>query len=98
MDRAQPLRKRWIADNVENRPAEDVHERGRDESTGDALQHPFDHERQSDEPVSRADEFHHFDLAPTLQHCELDLVEEQQQRTDQQNPGAPRIHTPAPAP
>ena len=46
---------------------------------------PFDHERPADEPVRRADELHHLDLASPREDREPDRVRDQQRRGDEQH-------------
>ena len=46
---------------------------------------PLDHERAADEPVRRADELHHLDLAAPREDREPDRVRDQQRRGDEQD-------------
>ena len=50
----------------------------------EALQQALEHERDADEPVGRADELHHLDLASSGEHRRADRVPDQQHRGEQQ--------------
>ena len=49
-------------------------------SPADAAEQPLEHERAADEPVRRADELHHLDLASPREDREPDRVRDQQRR------------------
>ena len=51
----------------------------------EAAQQPLEHERAADEPVRRADELHHLDLAAAREDREPDRVRDQDHRRDQQH-------------
>ena len=54
------------------------------ERAGDALHHALEHERDADEPVRRADELHHLDLASSGKGGQPDRVHDQEERREQQ--------------
>ena len=60
---------------------EDDGEHAADEATDQA----FEHERAPDEPVRRADELHHLDLATTREDGEPDRVRDQDRGRDQED-------------
>ena len=59
----------------------------REEAAEGADDHALDHERPADEPVGRADELHHLDLAPAREERQPDRVGDQQR--SRRSPAAP---------
>ena len=63
-----------------DRLAEDEEE-DREQRAGDAAEQALEHERAAHEPVRRADELHHLDLASSREDREPDRVRDQQRST-----------------
>src|SRR5438045_4132272 len=75
----------------EKRPSE--HEQhDRDDGPGETAEQPFDHERPAHEPVGRADELHHLDLAPPGDDRGPDRVGDDERRRDDQHDDREHTH------
>src|SRR5215204_228434 len=76
-------------ETVENRPNDDrlaeQEQEDRREGPEDAADQPLDHERAAHEPVRRAHELHHLDLASAREDREADRVRDQQGRRDHEH-------------
>ena len=76
-----------VLQQLRDEPLQEVHEPEREAGADRALHEPFGHERHAHEPVRRADELHHLDLAPARERREADRVHDQEQRRRQQHAG-----------
>ena len=85
-----------VADVPEDRRQRDLlaeHEQDhRDHRAREPADQPLEHERSAHEPVRRADELHHLDLAPTREDRKPDRVRDQQ-RSKRRAGRSPRAGT-----
>ena len=63
----------------------DAHRDDREPGADEALHHALGDERDAHEPVRRADELHHLDLAATGERGQADRVDDEEQRRRQQH-------------
>ena len=74
-----------VLQQVRDQPLQEVDEPDREAGADRALHESFGHERHAHEPVRRADELHHLDLAPAGERREPDRVHDQEQRRREQH-------------